>query len=189
MEGTYPLPEAQLDRFLFKLFIRYPTVAEFDDILARTTSLEDDTPQAVLDAARVIEMGRLIRAVPISAEVRAFAIAVVMGTHPDAPQSVEFSRRYVRYGSSPRGGQAMILAAKVHALLDRRLHVAREDVRAVAHACLRHRIILNFEGQAERVRQDDVIDKVLEHVAKLGGSWRDVLRLKPAATEDTVQRF
>jgi MoxR-like ATPase len=189
MEGTYPLPEAQLDRFLFKLFIRYPTAAELDDILTRTTSLQDDQPRAVLDAARLMEMGRLIRAVPVSAEVRAFAIAVTLGTHSDNPQSTEFSRRYVRYGSSPRGGQAMILAAKVRALLDHRLHVAREDVRAVAHACLRHRIILNFEGQAEGVRQDDVIDKVLEHVAKQGGSWRDVLRIKPAATEATVPKF
>jgi MoxR-like ATPase len=185
MEGTYPLPEAQLDRFLVKLLVRYPSASEFDDILCRTTGAKDAELHPVLDASRILEMGHLARQVPVSAEVRAFAIALVLGTQPDLPKSPEFSRRYVRYGASPRGGQSLILAAKVRALLDRRLNVARDDIRAVAHACLRHRLILNFEAQADGIRQDSVIDHVLEHLTRHNGSWRQALDISDVNLETT----
>ena len=185
MEGTYPLPEAQLDRFLIKLLIRYPSATEFDDILCRTTGADEAELRPVLDALRVLEMGHLVRQVPVSAEVRAFAIALVLGTQPDLPQSPESTRRYVRYGASPRGGQSLILAAKVRALLDRRLHVSRDDIKAVAHACLRHRLILNFEGQAEGIRQDTVIDQLLDHLTRHNGSWRQALDIRDANLEQT----
>jgi MoxR-like ATPase len=185
MEGTYPLPEVQLDRFLFKLLIRYPSASEFDDILGRTTGAGTREATPVIEAGRLLEMSRLVRQVPVSAEVRAFAIALTLATHPDQPHAPEFSRRYVRYGASPRAGQAMILAGKVRALLDRRAHVARDDVRAVAHACLRHRIILNFEGQAEGIRQDDVINKALEIVARQSTSWRQALAIQSPSSPET----
>ena len=115
MEGTYPLPEAQLDRFLFKLLIRYPSASEFDDILGRTTGVETAESRPVIEGERLLEMGRLIRHVPVSAEVRAYAIAITLATHPGHAHAPEFTRRYVRYGASPRAGQAMILAGKVRA--------------------------------------------------------------------------
>jgi MoxR-like ATPase len=178
MEGTYPLPEAQLDRFCFKLLVSFPSAADLDAIISRTIFTEEPQAQPVLDGPRIREMAQLIRQVPVSAEVRAYAIGLVLGTHPDQPQAPELTRRFVRYGSSPRGLQALLLTGKVRALLDRRFHVAREDVRAVAHPALRHRILLNFEGQAENVRSDTVIDEVL---ATLDRGARPTLLLEKAA--------
>lgn len=161
MEGTYPLPEAQLDRFLFKLIVPFPTTADMETILDRTT--ESYTPEAdkLFEPGRVLEMTDLARRIPISDEVRRFAIQVVMATHPDHDLAGPMTRQFVRYGSSPRGAQAIILAAKINAILDTRYHVAREDIKAVAANCLRHRILLNFEGQAEDVKTDVVVDDVL----------------------------
>jgi MoxR-like ATPase len=164
MEGTYPLPEAQLDRFFFKLLVRFPSSEEIEKILDRTTEAEEPRAQPVLDGARILEMGRLARQIPIADEIRRYAIAVLLATHPDNPLSNLATRQFVRYGSSPRGAQAMILAAKIRAILDRRFHVGREDIRAAAHPSLRHRLILNFEGQAEGVQPDLVIDKILATV-------------------------
>jgi MoxR-like ATPase len=161
MEGTYPLPEAQLDRFFFKLLVRFPSGDEIERILDRTTEAEEPRARPVLDGDRILAMGQLARQVPLAGEVRRYAVAVVLATHPDNPQAPATTRRFVRYGASPRGAQAMILAAKIRALLDGRYHVAREDVRAVAHPALRHRLILNFEGQAESVQPDKVIDDIL----------------------------
>jgi MoxR-like ATPase len=161
MEGTYPLPEAQLDRFFFKLLVRFPGAQEIDAILDRTIEVEEPRAQPVLDAARILELGRLARQVPIAADVRAYGIAIVMATHPEHAQAPDTTRRYVRYGSSPRGAQALMLAAKIRAILDRRCFVARDDIRAVAHAALRHRLILSFEGQADGVQTDAVIDGIL----------------------------
>jgi MoxR-like ATPase len=185
MEGTYPLPEAQLDRFFFKLLVRFPSASELDAILGRTTGAKDDLARPVLDAARILEMGQLARLVPVSAEVRAFCIAVVLATQPDFPQAPESTRRYVRHGASPRGAQAMILAAKVRCMLDRRLNVARDDLVAVARACLRHRLILSFEAQAENIRADDVLDRVLDHVTRQTGSWQQALQIKPLGPDET----
>jgi MoxR-like ATPase len=165
MEGTYPLPEAQLDRFFFKLLIRFPAGPEIEAILDRTTESVEPAARAVLDGARIEVMNRLARQVPIATEVRRYAVSLVLATHPDNPLAPPGVRRFVRYGASPRGAQAIILAAKIRALLDERYHVAREDVCAVAHPALRHRLILNFAGQAESVSADQVIDEVLKGVA------------------------
>ncbi|HEV7280782.1 MAG TPA: MoxR family ATPase [Pirellulaceae bacterium] len=166
MEGTYPLPEAQLDRFFCKLLVRYPKLEELETILDRTT--EEATPQAsnVLDGARILEMSQLARRIPISTEVRRYGLSLVLATHPDHELATATTRRFVRYGASPRGAQALILGAKIRAILDSRYHVAREDLRATAHGVLRHRLILNFEGQADGVTTDSVIDDLLRQVAQ-----------------------
>lgn len=162
MEGTYPLPEAQLDRFLFKLLVPFPTTDDMETILDRTT--ESQTPEAgrLFEPTRILEMSAMARQIPITPEVRRFAIHVVMSTHPDHELASGMVKQFVRYGSSPRGAQAVILAAKINAILDSRYHVAREDIKAVAKKCLRHRILLNFEGQAEDIKTDVVIDDILK---------------------------
>ncbi len=164
MEGTYPLPEAQLDRFFCKLLVRYPKAAELETILDRTT--ETDAPQAsaVLSGERILEMSRLARQIPIADEVRRYGIALVLATHPSNGIAPEPTRRYVRYGASPRGVQALILGAKIRAILDDRFHVAREDLRTMAQPVLRHRLILNFEGQAEGISTDHVIEQIIGKV-------------------------
>jgi MoxR-like ATPase len=164
MEGTYPLPEAQLDRFFFKLLVTYPSAEELEAILDRTTEAADPRAEPVFDGERVVALSHLARQIPIAAELRRYAIALVLGTHPENEGAPEATRRYVRYGSSPRGAQALILAAKIRAILDHRYHVAREDIRAAALPALRHRLILNFEGQAEGVRPDDIVNGVLDSV-------------------------
>ncbi len=167
MEGTYPLPEAQLDRFLFKLLVPFPTTEDIETILDRTTDV--DTPEAsrILEPERMLEMSRLARRIPISDEVRRFAIHTVLGSHPEHELASPMAKQFVRYGSSPRGAQAIILSAKIHAILDRRYHVATDDIRAVATNCLRHRILLNFEGQAEDVKTDDIVQNILQNAGKL----------------------
>ena len=164
MEGTYPLPEAQLDRFFFKLLVKFPSAEELEAILDRTTEAKDPRAEPVFDGKRIVELSQLARRIPIAGELRRYAIALVMGTHPEGEHATEMSRRYVRYGSSPRGAQALILAAKISAILDHRYHVAREDIRAAALPALRHRLILNFEGQAENVQADDIIGNLLDAV-------------------------
>jgi MoxR-like ATPase len=167
MEGTYPLPEAQLDRFFFKLIVPFPTIDNIEMILERTT--ESVTPEAsrLMETDRVLEMSRLARRIPISDEVRRFAIHLVMGSHPDHEFASPMAKQFVRYGSSPRGAQALILAAKIHAILDSRYHVATDDIRSVATDCLRHRILLNFEGQAEDIKTDVIVKDILNSVSKL----------------------
>jgi MoxR-like ATPase len=164
MEGTYPLPEAQLDRFFFKLLVKFPSAAEIETILDRTTEASEPRAEPVFDGERIVAMGQLARRIPIADELRRYGIALVLATHPENEQATDMSRRYVRYGSSPRGAQALILAAKIGAILDGRYHVAREDLRAVAAAALRHRLILNFEGQAEGIQADDIIQDALESI-------------------------
>ena len=166
MEGTYPLPEAQLDRFFCKLLVKYPKSTEIETILDRTTESEKPTVNAVLSGERILEMSALARTIPISDEVRRYGIALVLATHPDHELVAEPTKKYVRYGASPRGIQALILGAKIRAILDSRFHVAREDLRSMAFPVLRHRLILNFEGQAEGISTDDVIQKIIDHVAE-----------------------
>ena len=166
MEGTYPLPEAQLDRFFCKLLVQFPSSHEMETILDRTTEARTPRAEAVLDGQRIVEMSKLSRQIPIATEVRQRAIAIVMATHPENERAAPITQQYVRFGSSPRGAQAMILAAKIRAILDQRYHVATEDLHAVAPAMLRHRLILNFEGQAEGVSTDAVVDQVLKDCAK-----------------------
>lgn len=165
MEGTYPLPEAQLDRFFFKVDVPFPSVEELVEIANRTTS--STTPQAepAADAETIRAMQALARGVPIAEHVTAFAARVLKASHPQDPASPARVRDFVRYGSSPRGLQAMILAGKIFALLDGRYNVAYDDIRAAAAPALRHRLILNFEAQAEGVTTDAVIESILESVA------------------------
>jgi MoxR-like ATPase len=165
MEGTYPLPEAQLDRFFCKLLVKYPKLAELETILDRTTESISPKAEAVLTGQRILEMAQLARQIPIAAEVRRYGLAIVMATHPDQELSADITRRFVRYGASPRGAQAMILGAKIRAILDHRYHVAKEDIRDMAPAVLRHRLILNFEGQAEGIASDTVVEEILKTVA------------------------
>ncbi|MFO0956938.1 MAG: MoxR family ATPase [Isosphaeraceae bacterium] len=164
MEGTYPLPEAQLDRFLFKLMVGFPDAREIEAILARTTESLEPKAQPVLDGPRIQELAKLARQIPIADELRRYGVMVILATHPESEYATEMTRRYVRYGASPRGAQALILGAKIKAILDHRYHVAREDLRAIAKMALRHRMILNFEGQAENIPPDAIIDDILDRV-------------------------
>jgi MoxR-like ATPase len=165
MEGTFPLPEPEIDRFLLKLLLLPPSVEQVEAIVERTTEGEPPIVSRVLDGRRILEMRQIARNVPIPVEVRRWGISLVAATHPNFPQAPEMVRRYVRYGSSPRGAQALVAAAKVRAAADGRGEVAAADVRRVAHAALRHRLILNFEGQAENVHPDRIIDGILASIA------------------------
>ena len=130
MEGTYPLPEAQLDRFFFKLLVKYPTAQELETILDRTTEADEPGVSPVFDGQRIVALSRLARQIPIALDLKRYAVALILATHPDDPRASTMAKRFVRYGSSPRGAQAMILGAKIRAILDHRYHVAREDLRA-----------------------------------------------------------
>jgi MoxR-like ATPase len=166
MEGTYPLPEAQLDRFLFKVNIGFPASGDLIEILNRTTGEAEPEVGVVADGTAVLAMGGLARQVPVASNVADYAARLTMATHPGSDTAPEVVRRYVRYGSSPRGAQALILGGKVTALLAGRYNVAYEDLRAIAPAALRHRVLLNFEGQAEGVSTDDVVQEVIGAVAE-----------------------
>ncbi len=164
MEGTYPLPEAQLDRFMFKIDVLFPSSEELVEILVRTTGATMPGASVAANGPMILRMGDLARKVPVATHVSEYAARLVVATHPDAERAPDAVRRYVRYGSSPRGAQALILGAKISALLDGRYNVAFDDVRAVAPAALRHRLLLNFEGQAEGVHTDDVIAELVAKV-------------------------
>ena len=164
MEGTYPLPEAQLDRFFFKVDVPFPSADELIEIAARTTGAATPQAEPAADGATIVAMQALARGVPIADHVTTYAARLLKATHPNEAEAPEAVRRYVRYGASPRGMQAMILAGKIIALLDDRYNVAFDDVRQAALPALRHRLILNFEAQAEGVTTDEVIKVVLEEV-------------------------
>ncbi len=166
MEGTYPLPEAQLDRFLFKLNVNFPDAEELVEIMERTTKEHMPQIEVVAAGSTILRMGTLARQVPIASHVNAYAVRLLLATHPENGSAPEMVQKYVRYGSSPRGAQAMILAAKIAALLDGRYNVAFSDIRAMASPALRHRLILNFEGEAEGVTTDEVIGEVLREVPR-----------------------
>lgn len=162
MEGTYPLPEAQLDRFFFKLKVMYPNIEELDTIMERTTKREMPTVEKICGGETINELALLARDVLIAEDVRRYALQLVVGTHPESDIAPELTKKYVRYGASPRGAQTLILAGKIKAILDGRYNVAREDIQAVALPGLRHRLILNFEGEAEEVDPDQIIQHLLE---------------------------
>jgi len=164
MEGTYPLPEAQLDRFLFKVMVPFPNEEDLITIMDRTTGSESVTASKVCTAAEIVEMQRLARAVPIAPHVTAYAVSLLSATHPDQPRAPQIVREYVRYGGSPRGAQALVTAGKIYALLDGRFNVAIDDVRAVALPSLRHRVILNFEGEAEGITPEAIVRSILDAV-------------------------
>jgi len=166
MEGTYPLPEAQLDRFFIKLIVRYPTAEDMSTILNRTTGMDEPAAEAVITGDRILELRALARQIPIADDVQKYAIGLVLGTHPDQGYATGMVKRFVRYGASPRGAQAIILYAKILAVLDSRFHVAKDDINKAAPAVLRHRMILNFEGQAENISADDIVADLITNGAR-----------------------
>tara|TARA_R100000027_G_scaffold35638_2_gene26181 strand:- start:4010 stop:5026 length:1017 start_codon:yes stop_codon:yes gene_type:complete len=166
MEGTYPLPEAQLDRFFFKLMVPYPGEEDFAKILTATTEKQETKIEQVFGGAELIEMEQFARSIPIAEDLRREVVHLIMSTHPETDKANEEVRRYVQYGASPRAGQACILAAKIQALLKGRLHVSLEDILTVAPPVLRHRMILNFEAQADGKTSDSIIEGILNDCRK-----------------------
>jgi MoxR-like ATPase len=164
MEGTYPLPEAQLDRFFFKVDVPFPSVEELVEIADRTTANLNPQAEPAADAFAIREMQAVARAVPIAPHVTAYAAGLLKATHPSEASAPQKVRAFVRYGASPRGLQAMILAGKIVALMDGRYNVAYDDIRQVALPALRHRLILNFEAQAEGLSSDLIIQDLLENL-------------------------
>ena len=165
MEGTYPLPEAQLDRFFFKLKVTYPSEESMHEILDRTTRDTDRTVTRVVDGPEIMEMRHVARSVPIARPVQAYAIRLTLGSHPGSPYATPLVTRYVRYGASPRAAQAMVLAGKIHAINRGQAFVSIDDIRSAALPALRHRILLNFEGEADEVNTDTIVTELLASVA------------------------
>ncbi|MGI6487426.1 MAG: MoxR family ATPase [Syntrophomonadaceae bacterium] len=161
MEGTYPLPEAQMDRFLFKLLVKFPAENELARIIELTTGSQLPEVRRVAGAETILDMSRLALEVPVAERVMNLAVRVVLATHPDSEYAPEQVKKFVRYGASPRGGQALIAASKVRALMEGRYNVAFEDIEELAYPALRHRFFLNFEGEAEGLTTDDLITEVL----------------------------
>jgi MoxR-like ATPase len=165
MEGTYPLPEAQLDRFLLKMMVPFPSEDDLVAIIDRTTGAEAPRAGKVTESSEIVEMQRLARAVPIAPHITAYAVSLLAATHPDQGRAPSLVRQYVRYGGSPRGAQALVTAGKILALMDGRFNVSVDDIRAAALAALRHRVILNFEGEAEGITSEAVVRSILDAVA------------------------
>ena len=161
MEGTYPLPEAQLDRFFFKLVVPYPSGEDLTEIVRRTTAPAMPEAAKVADGAVIRQMGLLSRQVPIASSVTDYVVRLTLATHPENADAPDVVRRYVRYGVSPRGAQAIVLGSKIRALIEGRLNVAYDDVRAVAAPALRHRLILNFDAESSGVTADDVLGQLV----------------------------
>jgi MoxR-like ATPase len=165
-EGTYPLPEAQLDRFFFKILVGYPSAEELSEVLARTTSGGKVEPQKIVDRETLLGLMALVRQVPIASHVKDYAVRLVLATHPKTDTAAPIASQYLRFGSSPRGGQTLILAGKVRALIDGRFNVSYDDIQAVAFMAFRHRLILNFEAEAEGITTDHVIAQILRDVPR-----------------------
>jgi len=170
MEGTYPLPEAQIDRFMLKILLDFPDLAELVSIFDRTTGVQPPSAEKVVTGRRVGEMEQAVRRVLVASNVTEYVGRLIAATHPDNELAPEPVRKFVRYGSSPRGGQAMLLGSKVLALRAGRANVAFEDVRRMVCPALRHRLILSFEGQAEGVEPDQIIEQVLRAVPATPGA-------------------
>jgi MoxR-like ATPase len=162
MEGTYPLPEAQLDRFFFKLHMPFPSRSELLRIVERTTGEAEPTLEPVLGASELLELQHLVRQVPVADHVKDYSVRLLLATHPDQPKVIPEVAKYVRTGGSPRGVQALTTAAKIFALLSGRFAASIDDVRAAALPALRHRILLNFEGEAEGVKTDTLIRQLID---------------------------
>lgn len=165
-EGTYPLPEAQLDRFFFKLVVGYPTAEELTEVLNRTTEGGKVTPSKMLDGAGLAALQKLVRQVPIASHVKDYAVRLVLATHPKTTTAQPITNQYLRFGSSPRGAQVLVLAGKVRALTQGRFNVSYDDIAAVATASLRHRLIPNFEAEAEGITTDQVMAQILRDVPR-----------------------
>ncbi len=164
MEGTYPLPEAQLDRFMFKLNVEFPDLGELHDIMDRTTTEATPDVERAVDRDRILQMRELVRQVPVARHVQDYALRILQATHPDHESAPDITGQYARVGSSPRGAQAMLSTARVRALMEGRFNVSCGDIRHTAVPALRHRIILNFEGEAEGVETDDILETIIDDV-------------------------
>ena len=164
MEGTYPLPEAQLDRFLMKILVTYPTHDELSRIVDRTIQRDEETPVPVMDRDSILEVRSVCREVLVAPHVQEYAVQLVMATQPEQKEAHELARKYVRYGSSPRGAQALVECGRVRALMRGRVHLALEDIQAVASSVLRHRIILNFDAHADGQTPESVLGAVIQSV-------------------------
>ncbi|MBZ0276258.1 MAG: MoxR family ATPase, partial [Anaerolineae bacterium] len=166
MEGTYPLPEAQLDRFMFKVNVAYPSADELVTVLERTTGVDTPTARKAADGKEIIGMGRLALNTPVASHVNEYVARLIVATHPDNAAAPQIVKDFVRYGASPRGAQALIIGGKINALLDGRFNVSFDDIAAVAKLALRHRLLLNFEGLAEGVSADAIVDELLKVTPK-----------------------
>jgi MoxR-like ATPase len=164
MEGTYPLPEAQLDRFLMKILVTYPSREELNRIVERTIQREEVAPAAVMDRDAIAQVRSVCREVLVAPHVQEYAIQLVMATQPEQKEAHELARKYIRYGSSPRGAQALVECGRVHALMRGRFHLSVEDVHKVAPAVLRHRIILNFDAHADGQTPESILDAIVKGV-------------------------
>jgi MoxR-like ATPase len=164
MEGTYPLPEAQLDRFLMKILVTYPSHAELSRIVERTIAREESQVHAVLDRDDVLQIRSVCREILVAPHVQDYAVQLVMATQPDQPEAHEATRKYVRYGSSPRGAQALVECGRVLALLRGRFHLSVDDVKELAPSVLRHRIILNFDAHADGKTPDAILATIIAGV-------------------------
>jgi len=165
-EGTYPLPEAQLDRFFFKLLVGYPSAEELTEVLTRTTTGARAQIQKVINREALLELMDLVREVPVASHVKDYAVRLVLATHPRTETASPIATQYLRFGSSPRGGQTLLLAGKVRALTQGRFNVSFDDIEAVTVAALRHRLILNFEAEAEGITTDHIIAQILQDVPR-----------------------
>jgi MoxR-like ATPase len=165
MEGTYPLPEAQLDRFFFKLKVMYPSEESMHAILERTTHEAQAPVTRVVDRDTILEMRQIARSVPVARPVQSYAIRLTMGSHPQSPYATPLVKKYVRYGASPRAAQALVLGGKIQALNRGQAFVSIDDIRAVALPALRHRLLLNFEGEADEVSTDAIVEELLRGIA------------------------
>jgi MoxR-like ATPase len=170
MEGTYPLPEAQLDRFLMKILVRYPSRDELNRIVERTIQKQEEQVRAVLDRDEILEVRSVCRDVLVAPHVQELAIQLVMATQPEQAEAHELAKKYVRYGSSPRGAQALVECGRVRALMRGRYHLSTEDVEAVALSVLRHRIILNFDGHAEGQTPDSILTAIVREATSLAST-------------------
>ena len=165
-EGTYPLPEAQLDRFFYKLIVGYPTAEELSEVITRTTEENQIKVNKVVDGHTLSELQLLVKQVPVASHVKDYAVRLVLATHPNTETALDITNKFLRFGSSPRGAQSLLLGAKVRALTEGRFNVSFDDIAAVAFPALRHRLIVNFEAEAEGITTDDVLDKILSDVPR-----------------------
>ena len=165
-EGTYPLPEAQLDRFFYKLLVGYPSADELSEVIARTTEENQVQVNKVVDGQALSELQLMVKQVPVASHVKDYAIRLVLASHPNTETALEITNKFLRFGSSPRGAQSLLLGAKVRALTEGRFNVSFDDINAVALPALRHRLIVNFEAEAEGITTDHILDKILSEVPR-----------------------
>lgn len=166
MEGTYPLPEAQLDRFLFKTNVEFPSLQELSSIVDLTVTNEKVQLENVMDREEILSIREVARDIPIASSVKEFALRIILSTHPELDDSPDITKKYIRYGASPRGAQSLISTGKVRALINGRYNVAFEDIEYVSYPALRHRILLNFEALSEGISTEEIIKEILEHCHK-----------------------